>query len=46
MKLLRELISPLIAVVAAFIVGGILVLIIGDSPLHGYRLLIGSRAVA
>ena len=42
MKLLRELIFPLIAVVSAFIVGGILVLIIGDSPFHVYRLLIGS----
>ena len=42
MKLLRELIFPLIAVVAAFIVGGILILIIGDNPLEAYRLLFGS----
>lgn len=42
MNLLRELLFPLIAVVAAFIVGGILILIIGDSPLETYRLLFGS----
>lgn len=42
MKLLRELLFPLIAVVAAFIVGGILILIIGDNPLQAYRLLFGS----
>src|ERR1700746_1776937 len=42
MKLLREILFPLIAVVAALIVGGIVVLIIGDSPIQTYRLLIGS----
>ena len=42
MKLLRELMFPLIAVIAAFIVGGILILIIGDDPILAYRLLIGS----
>src|SRR2546425_10691997 len=42
MKLLREILFPLIAVLAAFIVGGIVVWIIGDSPLETYRLLIGS----
>jgi general nucleoside transport system permease protein len=42
MKLLRELLFPLIAVVAAFVVGGIFVLIVGDSPIETYRLLIGS----
>jgi len=42
MKLVRELLFPLIAVVAAFIVGGILILIIGDNPLEAYRLLFGS----
>ena len=42
MKLLRELMFPLIAVVAAFIVGGILILIIGDNPIVAYKLLIGS----
>src|SRR6185312_13515936 len=42
MNLLRELLFPLIAVVAAFIVGGILILIIGDNPLQAYALLFGS----
>lgn len=41
-KLLRELLFPLIAVVAAFIVGGIIVLLIGDNPIETYKLLIGS----
>lgn len=38
----RALIFPLIAVVAAFAVGAVVVLIIGDSPIETYRLLIGS----
>jgi simple sugar transport system permease protein len=42
MKLVRELLFPLIAVVCAFLIGGIVVLLIGDSPLQTYRLLIGS----
>ncbi|HEV2828747.1 MAG TPA: ABC transporter permease [Pyrinomonadaceae bacterium] len=42
MKLLRELLFPLIAVVAAFVVAGILILIIGDNPLQTYALLFGS----
>src|SRR5213592_4594206 len=42
MKLFREILFPLIAVIAAFIVGGIVVLIIGDSPIQTYRLLLGS----
>ncbi|HYE66185.1 MAG TPA: hypothetical protein VD966_11410, partial [Pyrinomonadaceae bacterium] len=42
MKLLRQLLFPLIAVVAAFVVGGIIVLLIGDDPIETYRLLIGS----
>jgi ABC-type uncharacterized transport system permease subunit len=42
MNLLRELLFPLIAVIAAFVVGGILVFIIGDSPLETYKLLFGS----
>src|SRR5687767_13477660 len=42
MKLLRELLFPFIAVVAAFVVGGIAVLFIGDDPIYTYRLLIGS----
>jgi len=42
MKLLREILFPLIAVIAALIVGGIVVLIIGDNPFHTYRLMFGS----
>jgi general nucleoside transport system permease protein len=40
MKILREILSPLIAVIAAFIVGGIIILLIGDNPLEAYRLLL------
>src|SRR5438445_1399803 len=42
MKLIRELTFPLIAVLAAFVVGGILVLLVGDSPIETYKLLLGS----
>src|SRR5918997_1456309 len=42
MKLLRELFFPLVAVLAAFVIGGIFVWIIGDNPFDTYRLLIGS----
>jgi general nucleoside transport system permease protein len=37
-SLLRELFFPLIAVVAAFLVGGIIVWMVGDSPLLVYEL--------
>lgn len=40
--LLRELLFPLIAVLAAFIIGGLVVLAIGDSPIEVYRLLLSS----
>src|SRR5438876_1447490 len=42
MKLFREILFPLVAVLAAFLIGGIFVLVIGDSPIETYRLLIGS----
>ncbi|HKI04476.1 MAG TPA: ABC transporter permease [Thermoanaerobaculia bacterium] len=42
MKSLRELLFPLAAVAAAFAVGALLVLAVGDSPLSTYTLLIGS----
>ncbi len=42
MKFLRELLFPLIAVVAAFVIGGIMILVIGDNPIEAYRLLLGS----
>jgi len=41
-KACRELLFPLIAIVAAFVVGGIIVAFIGDDPIQTYRLLIGS----
>jgi simple sugar transport system permease protein len=40
--LLRQLLVPVIAVFAAFVVGGIVVMLIGDDPIETYRLLIGS----
>src|SRR6267142_7160115 len=42
MKLYREILYPLAAVLAAFIIGGIVVLLIGDSPFQVYKLLLGS----
>jgi ABC-type uncharacterized transport system permease subunit len=42
MNLFRELMFPLIAVVAAFVVGGILILFIGDNPFTAYALLFSS----
>lgn len=42
MKLLRELIFPLIAILAAFLVGAVVILLIGDDPIQTYGLLIGS----
>jgi len=42
MKILRETLWPLIAVLAAFIVGGIIILIIGDDPLAAYGWLLSS----
>jgi simple sugar transport system permease protein len=42
MKHLRELIFPLVAVAAAFVVGGVFVLLVGDNPFTVFRLLVGS----
>src|SRR5436305_2750612 len=42
MKLLRQLVYPLAAVLAAFLVGGLVILWVGDSPLETYALLLGS----
>ena len=39
---MKQLVFPAIAVVAAFAVGALFVLAIGDSPIQTYRLLIGS----
>ena len=40
--MIREIIFPLIAVIAAFIVGGIIVAIVGDSPLIVYQIFFAS----
>ena len=42
MKLLRELRFPLLAVLCAFAVGAIVVLLIGDNPVETFALLLGS----
>src|SRR5256714_4230696 len=42
MKALRELIFPLVAVVFAFIVGGVIVWLVGDDPISVYGLTLGS----
>jgi len=42
MKILREVLWPLAAVFAAFVVGGIIVLLIGDNPFQAYYQLIGN----
>jgi simple sugar transport system permease protein len=39
---LRRLLFPLLAVLTAFVVGGILVALIGDDPFETYQLLLGS----
>ena len=42
MNIFREIFWPLIAVLAAFIVGGIIILIMGDNPLQAFGLLVGN----
>jgi simple sugar transport system permease protein len=42
MKIFREILSPLIAVIAAFVVGGIIVALIGDNPFETFGLLLGN----
>lgn len=42
MKILREVLWPLVAVFAAFVVGGIIILLIGDNPFDAFSLLIGN----
>jgi len=42
MSFFRELLFPLLAVLAAFIACGVVVFLIGDSPFQTYKLLIGS----
>lgn len=40
MNILREILWPLVAVLAAFVVGGIIILLIGDNPITAYSLLL------
>ncbi|NNE99702.1 MAG: ABC transporter permease [Pyrinomonadaceae bacterium] len=40
MKILKEALFPLVAVFAAFIIGGIIILIIGDNPITTFQLLV------
>jgi general nucleoside transport system permease protein len=42
MKILREILSPLIAVAAAFLVSGIIVVLIGDNPFNTFNQLVGN----
>lgn len=42
MKLFRELLFPLVAVFAAFVVGGIIIALVGDNPFEVYAILFGS----
>ncbi len=42
MQIFREILWPLAAVVAAFLVGGIIVLLLGDDPINAYRLLLSN----
>jgi simple sugar transport system permease protein len=42
MKILNEIFWPLVAVLAAFVVGGIIILAIGDSPIHAFSLLLSN----
>jgi simple sugar transport system permease protein len=41
-RIVRTLGLPLLAIVAAFVLGGVIVLLIGDDPIETYRLLLGS----
>jgi simple sugar transport system permease protein len=42
MNILREILSPLIAVIAAFVVGGLIIVALGDNPFEAYGLLLSS----
>ncbi len=41
-NLFREVLWPLVAVLAAFVVGGIIILILGDNPMTAYGWLLSS----
>lgn len=42
MQIFREILWPLVAVIAAFIVGGIIVIALGDDPITAYSLLLSN----
>ena len=42
MKIFREIIWPLIAVLCAFFVGGLIILLLGDNPINAYSLLLSN----
>lgn len=42
MNIVREIVWPLIAVLAAFVVGGIIILLLGDNPVTAYSLLLSN----
>ena len=42
MKILREVLWPLVAVLAAFVVGGVIIILIGDNPIDAYGWLLSS----
>src|SRR5688572_31496362 len=42
MRILREILWPIVAVLAAFLVGSIIVLLIGDNPLTAFYHMIGN----
>ncbi len=42
MKILREILSPLVAVALAFVVGAIIILLIKDNPFETYRILLAN----
>lgn len=42
MNIVREILWPLIAVLAAFLVGGVIILLLGDNPLTAYSLLLSN----
>ncbi len=42
MNIFREILWPLLAVLAAFAVGGVIIIILGDNPVNAYSLLLSS----
>ena len=42
MRIIREIFWPLVAVLCAFIVGGLIILLLGDNPVNAYSLLLSN----